>query len=239
MRTITACGTTGPHLHRDSPTSAPGLAHIGIGPHLNRDWPTSAPGLAHSAPGLQVLDTHAPPLLRQAECDCGSQQGLSAHRSAALRSRRRCAKPMRFRSDASNGPVDLAHIIGEDLPRDGRHGCARGVQRGARRGEVPGGCALVTGGVVAATGGLSLAAVRRLAALCGRADRAQRPPARKGRRAQPAAFSACAPEGAHVRVRACGGRILGMRAQDLSCKCDRSGVMCTLQLVEDWYSALG
>jgi hypothetical protein len=42
MRTIIACGTTGPHLHRDSSTSAPGLTHIGIGPHLHRDSPTCA-----------------------------------------------------------------------------------------------------------------------------------------------------------------------------------------------------
>ena len=42
------CAGTGPHLRRDLSTSAPGLAHIcaGTGPHLRRDWPTSAPGLA-------------------------------------------------------------------------------------------------------------------------------------------------------------------------------------------------
>jgi hypothetical protein len=46
---------TRPHLHRDSPTSAPGLAHIcaGIRPHLHRDSPTSAPGFAHICTGIR------------------------------------------------------------------------------------------------------------------------------------------------------------------------------------------
>ena len=54
---VQICAGTGPHLRRDWPTSAPGLAHIcaGTGPRLRRDWPTSAPGLALDGPHALAL----------------------------------------------------------------------------------------------------------------------------------------------------------------------------------------
>ena len=54
-RAATSRMTVGPHLRKDSPTSAPGLAHIRAGtrPHPRRDSPTSAPGLAHIRAGTR------------------------------------------------------------------------------------------------------------------------------------------------------------------------------------------